>query len=79
MIGSGSVQGSGLWYITGGAARQCLLKGEVENPEGETVRMACGGEEEEEESIGQLVEEARNAKKAGRGIPGPRAGSGTLG
>ena len=43
-----------------GAARQCLLKGEVENLEDETVRITCEGEEED---IDKLVEAVRNAKK----------------
>lgn len=38
---SGLVQGVGFRYMVRGAARQCLLKGEVENMEDETVRITC--------------------------------------
>ena len=43
-----------------GAARQCLLKGEVENIGDETVRITCEGEER---NIVKLVEAVRSAKK----------------
>ena len=42
------------------AARQCLLKGEVENLEDETARIACEGEEG---NIVKFVEAVRGAKK----------------
>ena len=41
-------------------ARQCMLEGEVENMEDETVRITCEGEEG---GISKLVEAVRNAKK----------------
>ena len=42
------------------AARQCRLKGEVENMGDETVRIACEGEEG---NIARFVEAVRSAKK----------------
>ena len=60
IIVSGVVQGVGFRYMVRGAARQCQLKGEVENLEDDTVRITCEGEEGD---IGKLVEEVRNAKK----------------
>ena len=60
MIVSGLVQGVGFRHMVRGAARRCLLKGEVENLEDETVRITCEGEEED---IGRLVEAVRNAEK----------------
>lgn len=60
MIVSGLVQGVGFRYMVRGAARQCLLKGEVENLEDETVRITCEGKEED---IEKLVEAVRNARK----------------
>ena len=43
-----------------GAARQCMLTGEVENMEDETVRITCEGEGE---NIDRFVKEVRNARK----------------
>ena len=60
IVVSGLVQGVGFRYMVRSVARQCLLKGEVENLEDETVRIACEGEEE---GIGKLVEAVRNARK----------------
>lgn len=57
---SGLVQGVGFRYMVRGAARQCRLKGEVENLEDETVRITCEGEEED---IEKFVEEVRSAEK----------------
>ena len=60
IVVSGLVQGVGFRYMVRSVARQCLLKGEVENLEDETVRIACEGEEE---GISKLVEAVRNARK----------------
>ena len=60
IIVSGLVQGVGFRYMVRGAARQCLLRGEVENMEDETVRIACEGEEG---NLAKLVEAVRSAKK----------------
>ncbi|MDE0089763.1 MAG: acylphosphatase [Thaumarchaeota archaeon] len=60
MTVSGVVQGVGFRYMARIAARQCLLRGEVENMEDETVRITCEGEEE---GIGRFVEAVRGAKK----------------
>ena len=60
MTVSGMVQGVGLRYMVKGAARQCLLRGEVENMEDETVRITCEGEEGD---IARLVEAVRGAKE----------------
>ena len=60
MIVSGLVQGVGFRHMIRGVARQCVLKGEAENMEDETVRITCEGEEG---GISKLVEEVRNAKE----------------
>ena len=60
MVVSGLVQGVGFRYMIRSAARQCRLKGEVENMGDETVRIACEGEEE---NIVEFVEAVRSAKK----------------
>ena len=60
MIVSGLVQGVGFRYMVRGAARQCLLRGKVENLEDETVRITCEGEEGD---IEKLVEAVRSAEK----------------
>ena len=60
IIVSGLVQGVGFRYMVRGTARQCLLKGEVENMDDETVRITCEGEER---NIVKLVEAVRGAKK----------------
>ena len=60
IIVSGLVQGVGFRYMVRGAARQCLLKGEVENMEDETVRITCEGEERD---IVKFVKAVRRAKK----------------
>ena len=57
---SGLVQGVGFRYMVRSAAHQCLLKGEVENLEDDTVRIACEGEER---NIVKFVEAVRSAKK----------------
>ena len=59
MVVSGLVQGVGFRYMVRGAARQCLLKGEVENLEDETARIACEGEEG---NIVKFAEAVRGAK-----------------
>ena len=60
MVVSGLVQGVGFRYMIRSAARQCRLKGEVENMGDETVRIACEGEER---NIVKFVEAVRSAKK----------------
>ena len=60
IIASGLVQGVGFRQMVRGAARQCLLKGEVENMKDETVRITCEGEER---NIVEFVEAVRSAKK----------------
>lgn len=60
IIVSGWVQGVGFRYMVRGAARQCLLKGEVENMEDDTVRITCEGKER---NIVKFVEAVRMAKK----------------
>ena len=60
IIASGLVQGVGFRYMIRGAARQYLLKGEVENMDDETVRITCEGEER---NIANFVEAVRRAKK----------------
>ena len=57
---SGLVQGVGFRHMARGAARHCLLRGEVENLEDETVRITCEGEEED---IERFVEAVRNAER----------------
>ena len=57
---SGLVQGVGFRHMIRGAARQCLLRGEVENMEDETVRITCEGEEG---NIARLVKAVRGARK----------------
>ncbi|MDE0089761.1 MAG: acylphosphatase [Thaumarchaeota archaeon] len=60
MTVSGVVQGVGFRYMARIAARQCRLRGEVENLEDDTARITCEGEEED---IDRLVEAVRNAEK----------------
>ena len=60
IVVSGLVQGVGFRYMIRSAARQCRLKGEVENMGDETVRIACEGEEGD---IARFVEAVRSAKK----------------
>ena len=60
IVVSGLVQGVGFRYMIRSAARQCRLKGEVENTGDETVRIACEGEER---NIVKFVEAVRSAKK----------------
>ncbi len=57
---SGLVQGVGFRHMARGAARQCLLRGEVENLEDETVRITCEGDEGD---IERFVEAVRSAEK----------------
>ena len=60
IVVSGLVQGVGFRCMIRGAARQCLLNGEVENMDDETVRIACEGEEG---NIVKFVEAVRSAKE----------------
>ena len=60
IIVSGLVQGVGFRYMVRCAARQCRLKGEVENLEDETVRITCEGEERD---VVKFVKAVRGAKK----------------
>ena len=60
IVVSGLVQGVGFRYMVRSAARQCLLKGEVENLEDDTVRIACEGEER---NIVRFVKAVRSAKR----------------
>ena len=60
IIVSGLVQGVGFRYMVRCAARQCRLKGEVENLEDETVRITCEGEERD---VVKFIKAVRGAKK----------------